>query len=142
MIAETSKASGGLSKHRRRLVVAAAAFAAVVLAVSCGASTHGNRDNDAIAIQDGKAVYEKTREVSKTVATADGLLKKAVEASSTDAGTASKSDLGLIEQLVALKRPFSPNQFHRRLYRAFPHDAIDKLFDYYNVCTRATPSFA
>jgi hypothetical protein len=79
-----------------------------------------------------KLSTRKSDDVSKTVETADRLLKKTVEASSTDAGKESKSDLGSIEQLVALKRPFSANEFHRGLYRVFPDDAIDKLFDYYN----------
>jgi hypothetical protein len=132
MIANTPKASGGLSKHRWKFVVAALAFAAVILATRFGARTRGNRDKDALAMREGKAIYEKIREVTKTVETANDLLKKSVEASSSDAGREAKPDLGSIEQLVGLKRPFSANEFHRGLYRAFPDDAIDELFDYYN----------
>jgi hypothetical protein len=31
-----------------------------------------------------------------------------------------------------MKRPFSANEFHRRLYRAFGDGVVDDLFDYYN----------
>ena len=132
MLANSQKASGRLSKHRWTFVVAVLAVAAVSLVVSCGAETRGDQDQDAIAMREAKAVYENIREVSRTVDTANDLLRKAVEASSSEAGKAAKHDPGSIQQLVGLKRPSSAHAFNRRLYRVLPDSTVDDLFDYYD----------
>jgi hypothetical protein len=59
-------------------------------------------------------------------------VKKAVEVSTGGPGKKSGIDFASIEQLVAMKRPLSANEFHRRLYRAFGDNVVDDLFDYYN----------
>jgi len=80
-------------------------------------------------VRDGTEIYAKVQEVSKEVEQAKELLKKAVDAAS---GKNAKVDTASIEQLVAMKRPFSANEFHRRLYRAFGDNVVDELFEYYN----------
>jgi hypothetical protein len=95
-------------------------------------STRADRNQFSAAVRDGKDIYTKVQEVSKTVDTAKDLLRTAVDASSGGPGKKAGVDFGSIEQLVALKRPFSANEFHRRLYRAFGDNVVDELFEYYN----------
>jgi hypothetical protein len=85
-----------------------------------------------MAVADGKAIYTKVQEVSKNVDAAKATLKRAVEASSGGPGRKATVDYSAIEELVAMQRPFSANEFHRRLYRAFGDGVVDDLFDYYN----------
>lgn len=95
-------------------------------------NTADKRGQYSAAVRDGKDIYNKIQEVSKSVETAKDLLKKAVEASAGGPGKKASADFASVEQLVALKRPFSANEFHRRLYRAFGDNVVDELFDYYN----------
>jgi hypothetical protein len=95
-------------------------------------STADKRTQYKIAVRDGKDIYARVQDVSKTVETAKELIKRAVDASAGGPGKTAGVDFEAIEQLVALKRPFSANEFHRRIYRAFGDNVVDDLFDYYN----------
>jgi hypothetical protein len=95
-------------------------------------STRAERNQYKLAVHDGKDIYAKVQEASKTVVTARELLKQALDASSAGPGKKAAVDFDAVEQLVALKRPFSAQAFHRRLYRAFGDNTVDELFDYYN----------
>ena len=117
-------------KSTGKAIAIAATGAIVGLAIGFGiGNTMDKRTQYSMAVRDGKEIYAKVQEVSKSVDTAKDLVKKAVEAAS---GGQPKVDIASIEQLVQLKRPFSANEFHRRLYRAFGDNVVDELFDYYN----------
>jgi hypothetical protein len=120
-------------KTRGRVVAAAVVCGLLGVAAGFGVgNTADRRSQYKMAVHDGKEIYSKIQEVQKSVETAKDLLKKAVDASSGGPGKKAGVDFGSIEQLVALKRPFSANEFHRRLYRAFGDNVVDELFDYYN----------
>jgi hypothetical protein len=95
-------------------------------------STAGDRRQFSMAVHDGKDIYTKIQEVSKQVDAARTLLRRAVDASSGGPGKKASVDFPAIEELVAMKRPFGANEFHRKLYRAFDPGVVDDLFDYYN----------
>ncbi len=95
-------------------------------------NTTDKRHQYAMAVQDGKDIYAKVQAVSKDVEEAKAALKSAVDASTGGPGRKATIDYSSIEKLVAMKRPFSANEFHRRLYRAFGDGVVDDLFDYYN----------
>lgn len=105
-------------------------------------NTADKRHQYKMAVQDGKDIYSKVQEVSKTVDQAKALVKQAFDASSGGPGKKAAVDYSAIEQLVAMKRPFSANEFHRRLYRAFGDGVVDDLFDYYNHVNMAWDGFA
>lgn len=105
-------------------------------------NTADKRHQYNMAVQDGKDIYAKVQEVSKTVDAAKVLVKQALDASAGGPGKKASADFSAIEQLVALKRPFSANEFHRRLYRAFGDGVVDDLFDYYNNVNLAWDGFA
>jgi hypothetical protein len=130
-------------KSRMKTIVLAAVFVAVGLAVGFGiGSTADKRHQFNLAVQDGKDIYSKIQEVSKTVDQAKALVKQAVEASAGGPGRKATVDFSTVEQLVAMKRPFSANEFHRRLYRAFGDGVVDDLFDYYNNVNLLWDGFA
>lgn len=117
----------------------------VVVGVGVGfgiGNTADKRHQYSMAVQDGKDIYAKIQEVSKTVDSAKALVKQALDASSGGPGKKASADFSAIEQLVAMKRPFSANEFHRRLYRAFGDGVVDDLFDYYNNVNLAWDGFA
>ena len=117
-------------KSAGKAIAVAATGAIVGLAIGFGiGNTMDKRSQYSMAVRDGKDIYAKIQEVSKSVDTAKDLVKKAVESAS---GAQPKVDIASIEQLVQLKRPFTANEFHRRLYRAFGDNVVDELFDYYN----------
>ncbi len=104
------------------------------LAVGFGVgNTRDQRHQYSMAVADGKAIYAKVQDVSKQVDQAKGLIKQVVQASTGGPGQKATVAYDAIETLVALKRPFSANEFHRRLYRAFGDNVVDDLFDYYNT---------
>ncbi|HEX4354171.1 MAG TPA: hypothetical protein VHZ95_14680, partial [Polyangiales bacterium] len=120
-------------KSRGRTIAMAVTFILLGLAIGFGiGNTADKRTQYRLAVRDGKDIYARINEVSKTVETARDLVKKAVDESSGGPGKKASVDFGSIEQLVAMKRPFSANEFHRRLYRAFGDNVVDDLFDYYN----------
>ena len=124
---------------------------ALAIALVCGlvgvgagfgiGSVRSDNKQFSAAVRDGKEIYAKIQEVQKSVESSRELLKKAVEASSGGPGKKANVDFASIEQLVALKRPFSANEFHRRLYRAFGNNVVDELFDYYNNVNRLWDGF-
>ena len=117
-------------KSRGRAIAIATTGAIVGVAIGFGiGNTMDKRTQYSMAVRDGKEIYAKVQEVSKSVDNAKDLVKKAVDAAS---GAKPSVDTASIEQLVQLKRPFSANEFHRRLYRAFGDNVVDELFDYYN----------
>jgi hypothetical protein len=120
-------------KSRGRTIGVATVCILLGIGVGFGVgNTADRRSQYSAAVRDGKEIYNKIQEVSKSVDSAKDLLKKAVDASSGGPGKKAAADFPTIEQLVALKRPFSANEFHRRLYRAFGNNVVDELFDYYN----------
>lgn len=120
-------------KSRGKIMAAGTVLGLLGLGIGFGiGSTKADRSQFSAAVRDGKDIYTKVQEVSKTVDSAKDLLKTAVDASSGGPGKKAGVDFGSIEQLVALKRPFSANEFHRRLYRAFGDNVVDELFEYYN----------
>jgi hypothetical protein len=119
-------------KSRTRGLMIAGVGAVVGLGIGFGiGNTMDKRTQYSMAVRDGKEIYAKIQEVSKNVDAAKELVKKAVDAASAG-GKGASVDVASIEQLVQLKRPFTANEFHRRLYRAFGDNVVDELFDYYN----------
>lgn len=117
----------------------------IVLGLGVGfgiGNTADKRHQYTMAVQDGKDIYSKVQDVSKTVDQAKTLVKQALDASTGGPGKKATVDFSTIEQLVAMKRPFSANEFHRRLYRAFGDGVVDDLFDYYNHINLAWDGFA
>lgn len=94
--------------------------------------TTQEREQYNLALRDGKEIFAKVQEVSKTVETAQQTLKKAVDAAQAGPGKTPSVNHEAIQGLIGLERPFSANEFHRRRYRAFPAPVVDDLFDYYN----------
>jgi hypothetical protein len=130
-------------KSRTRSLVLVVIGVVVGLGVGFGiGNTADKRHQFTMAVADGKDIYSKIQEVSKIVDQAKGLVKQAVDASSGGPGKKATVDFSSIEQLVAMKRPFSANEFHRRLYRAFGDGVVDDLFDYYNNVNLAWDGFA
>jgi hypothetical protein len=130
-------------KSRTRSMVLVVVGVLLGLGVGFGiGNTADKRHQYKMAVQDGKDIYSKVQEVSKTVDQARTLVKQAVDASSGGPGKKATVDFSSIEQLVAMKRPFSANEFHRRLYRAFGDGVVDDLFDYYNNVNLAWDGFA
>ncbi|HKP57163.1 MAG TPA: hypothetical protein VJV78_10595 [Polyangiales bacterium] len=130
-------------KSRTRSLVLVVIGVVVGLGVGFGiGNTADKRHQFKMAVADGKDIYTKIQEVSKTVDQAKALVKQAVDASSGGPGKQATVDFGAIEQLVAMKRPFSANEFHRRLYKAFGDGVVDDLFDYYNSVNIAWDGFA
>jgi hypothetical protein len=120
-------------KSRSRTIVTVLTGIILGLAIGYGiGNTIDKRSQYSMAVRDGKEIYAKIQEVSKNVDTAKELVKKAVDAAAGSQGKGASVDTASIEQLVQLKRPFTANEFHRRLYRAFGDNVVDELFDYYN----------
>jgi hypothetical protein len=120
-------------KSRGRTIAVAATCILLGLAIGFGiGNTTDKRTQYKLAVRDGKDIYARVQDVSKNIDAARELVKKAVEASTGGPGKKSGVDFATIEQLVAMKRPLSANEFHRRLYRAFGDNVVDDLFDYYN----------
>jgi hypothetical protein len=116
-----------------RGVVVAAVGVALGIALGYGVgSTVGDRNLFKSAVRDGKEIYAKVQEVSKTVETAKKGLKDALDSMGPGAGGAIQINYGAIEGLIALPKPFSGNDFHRKKYGAFQPGTVDDLFDYYN----------
>jgi hypothetical protein len=96
------------------------------------ASTGADRKQYNMAVRDGKDIYKRINDVSKTLDTAESHLKAAVTASQGGPGKQAKVDYKAIEDLRAMERPFSAAEFSRRRYLAFPTQVVDDLFEYYN----------
>lgn len=113
-----------------RGVVVAAVGVALGVALGYGVgSTVGDRKLFQSAVLDGKDIYAKVNEVSKAVEGAKKSLKTALESMS---GAPATIDYAAIESLIAMPKPFSGNDFHRKKYSAFQPATVDDLFDYYN----------
>jgi hypothetical protein len=95
-------------------------------------STGAERNQFKMAVHDGKDIYNRISEVSKSLEEAKGFLKTAVDASQGGPGKQAHVDYKAIEQLRAIKKPFSAGEFSRRRYLAFPTAVVDDLFEYYN----------
>jgi hypothetical protein len=95
-------------------------------------STKAERNQYTMAVRDGKDIYARINEVSKTLDQARTLLRGAVEASQGGPGRTAHVDYKAIEGLIAIKQPFSAGEFSRRRYLAFSTSAVDDLFEYYN----------
>jgi hypothetical protein len=95
-------------------------------------STGAERNQFKMAVHDGKDIYARISEVSKSLDEAKGYLKTAVDASQGGPGKQAHIDYKAIEQLRAIKKPFSAGEFSRRRYLAFPTAVVDDLFEYYN----------
>jgi hypothetical protein len=130
-------------KSRTRSMVLIIVGVVLGLGVGFGiGNTMDKRHQYSMAVQDGKDIYAKVQEVSKTVDQAKAIVKQALDASSGGPGRKATVDFSAVEQLVAMKRPFSANEFHRRLYKAFGDGVVDDLFDYYNNVNIAWDGFA
>ena len=95
-------------------------------------STGAERNQYNMAVRDGKDIFTRINDVSKTLEEAHGYLKTAVEASQGGPGRQAHVDYKAIESLRALKQPFSAEEFSRRRYLAFSPAVVDALFAYYN----------
>jgi hypothetical protein len=95
-------------------------------------STGADRGQYNMAVRDGKDIYTRVNDVSKTLDEAAGYLKAAVEASQGGPGRQAHVDYKAIESLRAMKQPFSADEFSRRRYLAFSPAVVDALFGYYN----------
>ncbi len=122
---------GRKSRARGIVLVVVGILLGVLVGYGVG-NTTDQRHQFKMAVADGKDIYSKIQQVSKNVDQAKAALKKAVTASTGGPGQKASVDYASIESLVAMKRPFSANEFHRRLYRAFGDNVVDDLFEYYN----------
>jgi hypothetical protein len=95
-------------------------------------STNAERKQYTMAVRDGKDIYQRISEVSKTLELARAGVHKAVEASQGGPGRTAHIDYKAVEELLAIKQPFSAGEFSRRRYLAFPTAVVDDLFEYYN----------
>lgn len=95
-------------------------------------STGAERKQYNMAVRDGKDIYKRIDEVSKSLDVASGHLKSAVSASQGGPGKQAGVDYKAIADLRAMERPFSAGEFSRRRYLAFPTPVVDDLFEYYN----------
>jgi hypothetical protein len=95
-------------------------------------STGAERNQYNMAVADGKDIYNRVNEVSKTLETAKGFLKAAVDSTQGGAGRTAHIDYKAIEDLRAIKQPLAAGEFSRRRYLAFPPSVVDDLFEYYN----------
>jgi hypothetical protein len=130
-------------KSRMKSIVLVVVGVVLGLGVGFGVgNTADKRHQYNMAVQDGKDIYAKIQEVSKNVDAAKALVKQAVDASSGGPGRKATVDFSAVEGLVAMKRPFSANEFHRRLYKAFGEGTVDDLFDYYNNVNLLWDGFA
>jgi hypothetical protein len=106
---------------------------AVGLAAGLGfGGTNAERKQYAMAVRDGKDIYARVQTVSKELDKAKETLGKVVAASSGGPGRKAHVDYAAVQELVAMKRPFSAAEFSRRRYLAFPTNVVDDLFEYYN----------
>jgi hypothetical protein len=105
-------------------------------------STSADRNQYNMAVRDGKDIYAKVNEVSKTLDEAKLKVREAMEASQGGPGRQAKANYPAIEALVALERPFNANEFSRRRYLAFPTPVVDDLFEYYNNINLLWDKFA
>jgi hypothetical protein len=94
--------------------------------------TKSERKQYAMAVHDGQDIYARIDAVSKTLEVAQGHLRTAVEVSQGGPGKQAGVNYKAIEDLRAMERPFSANEFSRRRYLAFPPNVVDDLFEYYN----------
>jgi hypothetical protein len=95
-------------------------------------STGAERNQYNMAVRDGKDIYNRINEVSKTLEEANGYLKAAADASQGGPGKQAHVDYKAIESLRSIKQPFSADEFSRRRYLAFSPAVVDALFAYYN----------
>lgn len=120
-------------KSGLRNIVLVVIGAALGLAAGFGVgSTGAERKQYSMAVRDGKDIYARIGEVGKTVDVAKSHVKKIVAASQGGPGRKAEIDYKSIEALMALKHPFSADEFARRRYLAFPTATVDALFEYYN----------
>jgi hypothetical protein len=95
-------------------------------------NTGADRNQYTMAVRDGKDIYKRVNDVAKVLDQAKAGVQQAVEASQGGPGKTAHVDYKAIEDLVALKQPFSAGEFSRRRYLALPTSAVDDLFEYYN----------
>jgi hypothetical protein len=130
-------------KSNSRNVILVVIGLALGLAAGLGVgSTAAERKQYSMAVRDGKDIYARVQELSKTLDAAQQSLKAAVDASRGGPGKQAHVDYKAIEALVALKHPFSADEFSRRRYLAFPTGAVDDLFAYYNGINTLWERFA
>lgn len=104
-------------------------------------STGQERNQFNMALRDGKAIHAKVEEVSKTLDVVKKNVKTAMDAAQPSATAKASVNYDAIKALVALEKPFTANEFHRRRYRAFPAPVVDSLFDYYNSINKMWDTF-
>jgi hypothetical protein len=122
---------GRKSKSRSMLLLGIGLVLGLAVGAGMG-STGADRNQYNMAVRDAKDIYAKVQEVSKIVDEAKRNIKSAVDASSGGAGKKASVDYKAIETLVAMKRPFTANEFSARRYRAFDPNTVNDLFDFYN----------
>jgi hypothetical protein len=113
------------------VLVAIGAALGLVFGLFSG-STNAERKQYTMAVRDGKDIYKRINEVSKSLDEAKAGLKSAVDASQGGPGRTAHVDYKAIEALNAIKHPMSAGEFSRRRYLAFPTAVVDDLFEYYN----------
>jgi hypothetical protein len=122
---------GRKSRTRNIVLVLIGAGLGLVFGFFSG-STGAERKQYNMAVRDGKDIYGTITKVSHDLETAKATLRKVVEASAGGPGRQAHVDYASVQQLVALKKPFSAGEFSRRRYLAFPTAVVDDLFEYYN----------
>jgi hypothetical protein len=122
---------GRKSTTRNLVLVAVGAGLGLFFGFGVG-STGAERKQYTMAVRDGKDIYQRINDVSKSLDQAKASLRKVVEGSQGGPGRTAHIDYKAIEELVAIKQPFSAGEFSRRRYLAFPTSVVDDLFEYYN----------
>lgn len=127
---QDAQAAQGSRTKMLLIALAGGALLGIILGFTVGKGSSGRAQFE-LAVQDGKDIYSSVRTATDTVNKAQTLIDKILQAASGAKGQP-EVDLASIEELAALKKPFTANEFYNRRYLAFPTGVPDQLFDYYN----------
>ncbi|QQR91832.1 MAG: hypothetical protein IPJ88_09080 [Myxococcales bacterium] len=130
VVDESAMADSEIGKSRFRMMAIVGGITALVgLVLGYGVgSTSGMNEIYNRTVRDGKDIYAKVQESSKSVLEAQSLVTKAVQKARSDTAV----DYDSLQKLQAIKKPFTANEFHRKHYSNFKASTVDDLFDYYN----------
>jgi hypothetical protein len=84
-------------------------------------------------VRDGKDIYQIVQGSSTKVNQATTIVNTLVTKARGGPGKRPAVDYAAIEQLRAIEKPLSANDFSRKRYGAFAPPTVDALFEYYNT---------
>jgi hypothetical protein len=132
---------GRVQRFRTIAIVAGVALVGVVLGYGSGSTMADRRQYNA-AVREGRDLYNTVRDVSSEVQKARRLVDQAVATAKGGPGKKPAVDYKAVEELRAMKKPFTANDFARKRYQAFKSSTVDALFTYYNDTNMAWDKMA